>query len=515
MTTAPFAATSVSTDDPRPLDEAKDRERTPWLLGFLCVLIGILPAYLVPAGPLKSNGSPAKVIALLIFGLTLLGFVLVRRTSAARTIRPGVVIILLYFLLQLVIAGVGFTSLGNGFVEDSKVRELINQFAGVGVALYILTRIRTARQRDFLLGALAIGLTFACLVGLLQSMNIELRYLFEPPGFVVNTDAVEMGERWGAKRSMGTSQHAIEFSVLAAITVPLTIYFARNATRRSVRWAAALGCGLAVASMPGAISRTGIIALAAALLLYMWNFKVRHLAVGVVALGLAFFVYKQVFPDIANALWNTVVNSEDDPSVLHRTGDYAIVSQTFQAHPLFGLGLGASPPTEYGYLDNEWLQVIVQGGVIGVLALTVLIGGGIFGITAALRSATSPRERDQAYMLGAMLVAIAATSTTFDLLNFAQVTRIFFIIFGLLWANYTVSFQGPTTPARSSCAREQARERALSTPQDLIRGRIQDFELGVAQREAIFPALNSRVLPPRPGPGQSLPPAARNDFDLP
>jgi polysaccharide biosynthesis protein PslJ len=462
MTTAPFAATSVSTDDPRPLDAASDRERTPWLLGFLCVLIGILPSYLVPAGPLKSNGSPAKVIALLLFGLTLLGFVLVRRTAAARTIRPGVVIILLYFLLQLVIAGVGFTSLGNGFVEDSKVRELINQFAAVGVALYILTRIRTARQRDFLLGALAIGLTFACLVGLLQSMNIELRYLFEPPGFVVNTDALAMGERWGAKRSMGTSQHAIEFSVLAAITVPLTIYFARNATRRWVRWAAALGCGLAVASMPGAISRTGIIALAAALFLYMWNFKVRYLTVGVVALGLALVVYRQLFPDIANALWNTVVNSEDDPSVLHRTADYAIVSQTFNAHPVFGLGLGASPPTEYGYLDNEWLQAIVQGGVIGVLALTVLVGGAIFGIAAALRSATSPRERDQAYTLGAMLVAIAATSATFDLFSFAQVGRIFFIIFALLWANYPVSFQGPpTTPARSSCASSWQARRVL------------------------------------------------------
>ena len=447
MTTAPL--TSTSTDNPRPLDAAKPRERTPWLLGFLCVLTGILPAYLVPAGPLKSNGSPAKVIALLLFGLALLGLVLVRRTALSRTVRPGAVIILLYFFLELVIAAVGFSNVGSVVIEDSKVRELINQVANVGVALYILTRVRTPRQRNFLLGCLAVGLSFACLVGLLQSVNIDLRYMFEPPGFVINTDALEMGERLGAKRSMGTSQHAIEFSVLAAITVPLTIYFARNATKRSVRWAAGLACGVALASMPGAISRTGIIALAAALLTYMWNFKVRHLAIGVVALGLAYTIYVLAFPDISNALWNTVVNSENDPSVLHRTADYAVVSQTFHAHPVFGLGLGASPPSDYGYLDNQWLQAIVQGGIIGVAALIVLVGGGTFGVAAALRGSTTPPERDQAYMVGSMFVGIMATSTTFDLLSFQQAARVFFIIFGLLWCNYSVSFGTRVTPTGS------------------------------------------------------------------
>jgi hypothetical protein len=442
MTTGPLAATSTSTstDFPRPLDLAEPRERTPWLLGFFCLLIPILPTFSVPPGPLKSNGSPAKLIGVLFFGLALLGFVLVRRTASTRTVRAGVVIILLYFLLQLAVYGVGLTRTGSALVEASMTRALISLVAQVGIVLYVVTRVRTKQQCNIVLGCLATGLTFACLVGLLQSLtNIDLQFFFQPPGFVINSEIGELAERWGARRVVGTSDHSIEFSVLAVVTVPLTIYFARNAAKREVRWAALLACGLALVSMPAAVSRTGVIALIAALFVFMWNFKLRQLAVGVVAACYAFGAYILAFPGTANALWNTVVNSEDDPSVLTRTADYAVVSQTFRAHPVFGTGLGASIPAEYGVLDNQWLQAIVQGGVVGVTAMVVLAGGGIFGIAAALRGATTPHEREQAYMLGSMFVAILASSFTFDLFAFQQATFILFIIFGLLWSKFTVS----------------------------------------------------------------------------
>ena len=265
---------------------AESRERTPWLLGFLCLLIPILPAFVVPAGPLKSNGSPAKVIAVMFFGLAVLGFIFVRRTASTRALRPGAVIILFYFLLQLAVYGVGLTHIDSAIIEANRTRAVIILVASVGVALYVLSRIRTTRQRNIVLGCLAIGLTFNCLVGLLQAFtSIDLRFFFEPPGFVKNIDAefLQLQARFGSTRVSGTSQHAIEFGLLAAVTVPLTIYFARNAARREVRWAAALACGLALVAMPAAGSRTGVVALLAALFVYMWSCKVGQIALALAA----------------------------------------------------------------------------------------------------------------------------------------------------------------------------------------------------------------------------------------
>jgi O-antigen ligase len=335
---------------------------------------------------------------------------------------------------------VGLTTEGTSLVEGTKTRALISLLANVGVALYVFARVKTPRQRNFVLGCLGIGLAFTCFVGLMQSVSdVDLRYLFEPPGFVRNTDAdaVALAERFGAKRVMGTAQHPIEFSVLAVVALLLMSYFARYATRRSLRWGAAVVFVMALVAMPAAVSRSGVIALAAAVAVFVWSMKVRHLTVGLVAAVLGIGAYMQIFPNVGLALWNTITHSEEDPSIMSRTSDYALVSKTFHAHPLFGLGLGASPPTEYGYLDNQWLQAVVQGGLVGIAAMVLLAVGGIFGIAAALRNAEGRRERDQAYMLGAVFVAIMACSFTFDLFAFEQASRILFLTFALLWCNFT------------------------------------------------------------------------------
>jgi len=439
----PDAAPAIRHIEPVPraqLGAAVPRERTPWVLGFLCLLIPLLPSYVVPAGPLKSNGSPALLIALMLFGLAVLGFVLIGRAASTRTVQPGVVIIVFYFLLQLLVYGVGAIHTGSAIVEASKTRALINLVANVGVALYVLLRIRTTRQRNFLLGCLATGLAFACLAGLLQGWtHIDLRFFFQPPGFVVNTEDFDFAIRSGVKRVAGTSLHPIEFSILAAVTVPLAIYFFRNAKNWTVRFAALLLCGLALVSMPGAVSRTGVIALAVALFVYMWNFTVRQIAAAL-AIGSALIVSYVVYAaGVALALWDSITGAREDDSIQARVADYTEVSQTFKAHPLFGLGLGASPPSEYGLLDNEWLQAIVQGGIVGVTAMILLVVGGMFGFNAALRRAKTPSERDQAYMLGSMFFAIMVCSFFFDLLSFQQATRILFLAFGLLWSTFTVA----------------------------------------------------------------------------
>jgi polysaccharide biosynthesis protein PslJ len=425
---------------------AESRERTPWLLCFLFLLIPILPAYLVPAGPLKSNGSPAKLMTIMCFALVILGFVLLRRTQAKRMIQPGVIFILLFFLLQLLVYGTGMIDPGDATVQASRTRALLNLLANVGLALFILVRIKTARERKILLGCLAVGLAYNCVVGLLQSMtHIDLRFYFQPPGFVFNTEDLELGTRSGVKRVLGTTLHAIEFSLVAAAAVPLAVYFSVYAKKRSARIGAMLLCVLALVSMPAAVSRTGVIGLAVALFVYMWNFKVRQIATAVVVGAAIVLGYIALAPSVATALWASITGAREDDSITSRLADYAQVSRTFHAHPIVGLGLGGSPPSEYGLLDNEWLQALVQGGILGVTAMLVLVTGGMFGLAAALRSATTPDERNQAYALGSMFMGILVCSYFFDLFGFQQATRIFFICFALMWSSYTIPISPPTT----------------------------------------------------------------------
>lgn len=88
----PFASTEFLISTP-----VETEGRRPWLLGILCILMMLLPSYVLFPGPLKSNGSPARMIAVMFFGLLVLGFLMVRRTGKVRRIQPGVLILVLYF----------------------------------------------------------------------------------------------------------------------------------------------------------------------------------------------------------------------------------------------------------------------------------------------------------------------------------------------------------------------------------------------------------------------------------
>jgi O-antigen ligase len=189
----------------------------------------------------------------------------------------------------------------------------------------------------------------------------------------------------------------------------------------------------------------------------MFNFKVHALARALIAGSAMVVSYIGLFPNITHALWQAIASAREDTSILDRIADYARVSRTFRDNPVFGLGLGGAPPDQYGLLDNEWLRAIVQGGVVGVTAMIVLAAGGIFGVAAALRRATTPVERDQAYMLGSMFIAILVSSYTFDIFFYQQVTLIFFIVFGLLWSNFTVELPESQKDAKSTTA-DQALE---------------------------------------------------------
>ena len=446
MTTAEPVTAPAPVDAPES-EGGQTREPTPWLLCVLCLLVPALPTYVIPPGALKGNGAPARMIALIMFGLVVLGFMLVRRTSQPRRVNPGAVVILVYFALWLTTYGMGLLNNDDFVMASNKTRALIGLIAHVGVGLYVIARIRTAREQNIVLGCLAVGLGFACLVGLLQAVaSIDLRLLLQPPGFVVNPEIniLQLSfERQGVNRVTSTSQHPIEFSVLAAVTIPLTLHFARNAATRRVRLLSGAACVVAMLALPAAVSRSGIFAVVTALLVYMFAFKIRPIAIAVSVIFLAIAAYMTLFPHIAGALWSTITGSAEDASIESRLEDYTRVSESFREHPIFGLGLGGSVPTEFGYLDNEWMGAIVQGGVIGLTAMALISGSAMFGMTAALRTATSQREREQAYTLGAMVVGILATSFTFDLFGFEQTTVIFFIVLGLLWSRFNIPISEP------------------------------------------------------------------------
>ena len=450
MTTARPATTASPQNGPLGnLSQPQARERTPWLLAFLCLLIPILPSYSVPPGPLKSNGSPAKLIAIIAFGLAVLGFVLIRRTASTCTVRPGVVLILVYFLMVLAVYGVGLSHRDSALVEASKTRALIGRGreCRCGALCHDASRNRTAALYP---SRVPRDRAYVQLCGRFVAEFRAHRPAFaisaagfrnQPPQIKGAASAGVLSERFGAKRAFGTSGHAIEFSVLAAVTVPLTIHFARYAANRRVRVLAALACGLALLAMPaGSFEK--------------WCYCARRSLPGLYVVlqtartqrcrGGRRHRASRRNPRCSGHRSSALAN---DHPIRRRTKASWNGSRTIPRCHRPSTIIRCLASALAGHYRSSTASSTMNGCrrlyravPSALVAMIVLASGGIFGLAAALRGATSPRERDQAYAMGAMLIGILASSYTFDLFSFQQATLVFFILFGLLWSNFTICY---------------------------------------------------------------------------
>ena len=379
------------------------------------------------------------------------------------------VIIAVYFLLYLIVWGVGVAHTTSPLIDQNRTIQLFLNVEYCTVALYAIQRITSERQRRQLFAILTFGITVSAVMAIFEHWTtIDLRLMFEPPGFtsvgvnrgisaaVIDKDFYDI--RYGVKRSWGTSSHPIEFSVLVAGFLPIALHFARFSESSVARRLATLSTVILLFALPTGVSRSGMVALAAAFLVYAWSFSFRQWVGGLVLIAAIVGVQAMIAPDTMQALWKAIT-IQDESVTVRITRSTAIV-ESFRSSPIFGIGPAEVPKSlqlhglnglvTSGAVDNEWFGTLASGGIIGITGLTVLMGGGIFGISAARRAATSRRDKDLALAAGGLVVALVATSSTFDMLGFGQATWTYFLAFGALWSAYSIPDRTSSEPLNRS-----------------------------------------------------------------
>ena len=467
---------AYGTEDPDGFLTPPQPDRLPWLMVAFCLTLTLLPNY--SRSPLPGPfQTPTRAMAWLMLLTVIVAFV-GKRSQQQGMVNPGVVIILFYSLLHLIVWGMGVTHVSAPLIELLKNIILYRTFEVVGIALYALTTVRTPRQRRQLFGLLTFGITVSAVIGIFeQRANMDFRLLFQPPGFTsvqvdrgigsAQVNPNEYNIRYGVKRVWGTATHPIEFSVLIAAFLPFALHFARFSERRLFRILATLSAIILLFALPSGVSRSGVVALVAASLVYVWAFTPRQVVNGLAIAAALVGAQVLLAPDAMQALWKALTIPDD--SVLVRITRSTAISEAFKSSPIFGLGPaevpkslqlhGANGLVTSGAVDNQWFGALVSGGIVGFTGLLILFVGGFFGFAAARRAATCRRDKDLALAGGAVMAAIFTTSFTFDLFAFAQVTAIYLLTFGALWSAYSVPNGSSTGPSR----RPDQRARHFST----------------------------------------------------
>jgi polysaccharide biosynthesis protein PslJ len=261
------------------------------------------------------------------------------------------------------------------------------------------------------------------------------------PGLTQGQGFSNVQARDGFARAAATAQHPLEYAMVLVMVLPIALTLAMQETTRSrlQRW---VPVGAIVIALTLSVSRSAIIGLVAGMVVLApsWSSPVKRITAVVVAAGAGLLYF--LVPGMTGTIVGLFTSMFSDASSNSRTGSYDVALAVFDRSPLLGRGFGTFQP-EYRILDNQYLQLLIEMGLLGLTLLFVLIAAAAITSAATEKHVGANALRQQ---LGRALLASITSGAVllafFDAFSFPMAVDTFFLILGLCGACRMMSAPG-------------------------------------------------------------------------
>lgn len=427
------------------------------VLSLYLVLLLALPARLIFA-PLGGAGTPAQLLAIAIAAWWLWD-----RSDRWEPVafRPHPIRrAMLLFVCAVLLSDVAAMTRAISVKEVNSAGMGLMALTGwLGVVLVCDEGVTSRLRLDLLLRRIALGGGVVASLGLVQfATGKAFTDLIQVPGLSVNNTLTSVLAREGFFRPSGTALHPIEFGVAMAVLLPIGLHVAmqRDVGSPVRRWFPVVAMAGAI---PLSISRSAIlgVAVALAVLLPTWPRATRRLAYASIG-GLVGLVFVAV-PGMLGTITRLFTGITQDSSALSRTDGYGLAWEFIIRSPFAGRGFMTFLP-EYRILDNQYLGLLIDTGVLGTAALLGLFATGFLVATRRRRMSADGATRSLAQSLAASVSASAVCFAFFDAFSFPMVSGLTFLVLGLVAALETTTWPAPRPPQRILAALVRGRHRA-------------------------------------------------------
>ncbi|WP_406031002.1 O-antigen ligase family protein [Nocardioides sp. NBC_00163] len=413
-----------------------------WLSLYTFALF-VIPSWLV-FRPLGSAGSVSMLMGLGSFALWVL-LSIGRPLPVDRPPQPMRVVLALF----LFSVGVTYVIAMSRPISRDEVSPadvaILAMVSWVGTLLLAGDAIPSMARVHVLVWRLVVGGTFLAILGLAQFFlrQIFVDRISVPVLTPVTT--VELAMRNGLVRPAGTALSPIEYGTLMGMLVPIALHvgFQHRNLNPLVRWAPVVLICMIIAASSSRSAYLGA-AIAVAVCMVGWSRKQRAMVLGLAVggLGLVFLVA----PRIINSVTGMFVGAEEDPSVTSRTDSYGVAWFFVDRNPFFGRGLGTFLP-KYRIFDNQYLQMMVSVGIIGVLLFAAFIIATFIQLSRVYRACEDPKTRDLVVALIGAAAAGFAGLAFFDAFAFPMTMGTIFLVLGLASAVTRLNALSPSAKA--------------------------------------------------------------------
>jgi O-antigen ligase len=404
------------------------------LLQVFALAVMVIPSdTVIPA--IGAAGYPASLVGVFVFAVFLVS-VLFGFHELTRHRHPIRGVLCVFWVA--VLASYLFMDRGRltGIQIASADRMLIRFAVITGIALVAAEWLRSLDDAMRVVRVLCWGAAFCGLVAVLQFwMSLDLaEYLRQLPGFVVNHDNPAITARGSLNRVAGTATTSIEMGVTAGMLIPLAVCLGLYDRDKSPfkRWAPLTMITLGVAT---SVSRSAIVTVVVAFAVLVVLMPPRQRLAALCGLPIALGGIFMSAHGLIGVLSSFFAEASNDPSVQYRTHDYPVAERLWQEAPWFGQGPGTYIPVDsLNIFDNQYLNSVVELGVVGVLALAAFLLVPALVALAARRASTTPELRLLCAALAGAGFGAAVCAFTFDSFSFPMVVNVYALVIGVTGA---------------------------------------------------------------------------------
>ena len=414
---------------------------------FVIALFAFPSVYVVRA--IGAGGYAAGLVGMFAFAVWLVGIVLGHH-EFGRYRNPVRAVLCLLWIVSLL----SYIFMDRGLLSALQINSAnrwLMQLAGMtGVAFLAAECLHSVEDVRRVARVLSWAAAFCGLIALLQwRLSYDLTPHLKLPGFSLNGTGQFLISRSGENRVAGTGIDPIELGVTACMLLPLGIWAATQTLGVSPlrRWAPVV---LAAVAIPASVSRSAVIGivLSIGLFVVLMPPRQRMTAFILIPVGLA-AVFMVSHGELGTLVgWLGYGSGGADPSVTHRTNNYPYVAHLVSQAPLLGSGGNTYLPDVVHILDNEWLDIAINLGYVGVFAFAVLfIAPLVTALKARARSA-DPSLRLLCAALASGFLTAGVCSAFFDSFSFPLLYSVFALELGLAGACWRLAGSGSGSEQR-------------------------------------------------------------------
>lgn len=410
----------------------------PWALAVFMAMLFLVPfdsAQLPVHLPLDSNLDRPILIAVAMLWL----WSLAAMTGVAR---PRLkltwihVTLLLFFAVccaSLVVNGDALVTMGDLSLSVKKLALLMSYI----VFFYVVASV--VRPREVPRYA-----TLMVCLGVVVAVAAVAEYRFHYNPFytlwssvlkVTYPSDLDVRDSIGRIGVYGPTGNPLELAALLAMVLPFALIGFFDSPTRSRRVLYGLAVGILVAGGLATSRKTSLVAPAGAMLVLI-VYRPRAAGRKLLALAVPLFVVVHV---VSPGALGSVINQLEPGRVNNvltttdRTARYDAVRPDVMSHLLVGRGFQSYDPHKYRILDNQYLQIVIGVGAIGLaLYLAIFI---VMMVTAhpTIRG-PDPKRAGLALASTAAVFVIVISNALFDVVSFPHVPYLLFFIGGMIVA---------------------------------------------------------------------------------